>query len=279
MLTTEVELGIRLRLSMLHFTKVCSVVLIVIIVAISSLAYAAEFNVLLFTKTTEWHHKSQHTGVETIQNLGKKHFFSVEWHEDSRIFNRKDLARFDAVVFLSTTGDVLNEEQQKHFIEFIQAGNGFVGIHSASDTEKSWRWYQKLVGHTFIIPPAIQTAEIRLLNSQFPGMHKFNDQQLWTDEWYEFSPAHVSGLQYLLSVNESSYNTSADWGHIVGNGMGYFHPIAWYHNFDGGRSFYTSLGHMASTYELAAFQWHLFGGIYWAATGKGIITDSPPPLH
>jgi len=243
-------------------------------VFMSSSAQAKAFRALLFTKTTEWHHKSLNAGVTAIQKLGERHFFDVEWHEDARLFEPKTLQRFDVVIFLSTTGDVLNTSQQQALQEFIRSGKGFVGIHSASDTEKNWPWFQRLVGHTFIIHPEVQTARLHTLNRTFPGLERFPEHQLWTDEWYEFSEAHVSRLNYLLTVDESSYQTQADWGHVKGEGMGEFHPIAWYHYFDGGRSFYTALGHMSSTYEIAAFQSHLFGGIYWAATGKGLPPDS-----
>ncbi|MBU3020728.1 ThuA domain-containing protein [Aestuariibacter sp. A3R04] len=259
---------------MLKFMSMCPLALMLFIATATGRVHATEFDVLLFTKTAGWHHKSQHKAVEAIQNLAKKHFFSVEWHEDANIFNSKDLARFDAVIFLSTTGDVLNGRQQQQLTDFIRAGNGFVGIHSASDTEKSWPWYQQLVGHTFVIHPPVQTAQIRILDADFPGMHGFTDGQIWTDEWYEFSPPHVSDLNYLITVDESTYNTKADWGNVTGNGMGAFHPIAWYHYFEGGRSFYTSLGHMSGTYQIEAFQWHMAGGIYWAATGKGIREEN-----
>jgi len=258
------------------FRNTARVLMATLLVAFSTSVLANEFNVLLFTKTQEWHHKSQHKAVEAIYSLGERHSFYVEWHEDANMFDQQTLQKFDAVIFLSTTGDVLNNQQQQALRKFIQSGKGFVGIHSASDTEKSWHWYQNLIGRTFIIHPPVQTALISVLDSGFPGMHAFKDKQLWTDEWYEFSEPKVEGLNYLLSVNENSYNPEAKWEAVSGNGMGGFHPIAWFHYFDGGRSFYTSLGHMAATYDLETFQWHLFGGIYWAATGKGVKKLSLP---
>ena len=150
---------------------------------------------------------------------------------------------------------------------FIQSGKGYVSIHSASDTEYDWEWYTKLVGRMFYIHPSDQTAKLNVTDKTFPGL-KDLDGRLWTDEWYEFGPEKVSGLQYLLTVDETSYNPKTNWGTKQGSGMGSFHPVTWCHNYDGGRSFYTALGHLSTNYSDAAFMQHLFAGIRWAATGK-----------
>jgi type 1 glutamine amidotransferase len=247
------------------------IVLFFILSVSSWSALAQQFNVLLFTKTDGWHHKSIPAGVENIQNLASEHHFNMVWHEDASHFNDKFLADIDVVVFMMTTGDILNEAQQGALTRFVQSGKGFVGIHSASDTEVDWPWYQKLVGRTFVIHPLIQTANIKVTNTDFPGMSSFQPSMLWTDEWYDFGPENSPNLNYLLTVDERSYNTQSDWGsNKKGNGMGKFHPIAWYQNFDGGRSFYTSLGHLNAIHHNPIFKQHLYGGIYWAATGKGL---------
>lgn len=246
---------------------------IVALMFVSHLSFAKQFNALLFTKTAGWHHKSINAGVTAIQTLARQHHFDVEWHEEARHFNDENLARFDVVIFLSTTGDVLNEQQQGALKRFINAGKGFVGIHAAADTEYDWPWFGKLVGHRFKIHPEIQTAKMLKLNNDFPGMFAFAQAQLWTEEWYEFSEAESDNLNYILRVDESTFAPEADWGHVKGKGMGDFHPIAWYHEFDGGRSFYTGLGHMAGTYELESFRMHLYGGIFWAASGNNLKGD------
>ncbi|MEZ9540085.1 ThuA domain-containing protein [Shewanella sp. 10N.286.51.B8] len=232
---------------------------------------AKQFNVLLFTKTAGWHHKSIPAGVTAFEKLAEKHYFNLIWHEESHYFNDEYLSKVDVVVFLSTTGDILSNEQQQALERYIQSGKGFVGIHSASDTEYDWGWYQQLVGHTFVIHPVVQTAWLSKVSSEFPGLESMPEKMLWTDEWYEFGEANSTGLNYLLTVDETSYNPNADWGTKQGSGMGDFHPIAWYHNFDGGRSFYTSLGHIKPVYQNKLFLDHLYGGLYWAATGKGIV--------
>jgi hypothetical protein len=120
----------------------------------------------------------------------------------------------------------------------------------------------------FHIHPVIQTAKLNVLDPDFPGLQGFLGGKLWTDEWYEFSADKVSGLHNILSVDESTYNPKADWGTKKGMGMGKLHPVSWYHEFDGGRSFYTALGHLPSIYSDPVFLNHVYAGIFWAATGK-----------
>lgn len=233
-------------------------------------AQAQQFNVLLFTKTNGFHHESVNEGVAAVRQLAVRHHFSVDWHEDASIFNDERLKKYHAVVFLLTTGDILNDEQQAAMERFIRAGKGYVGIHSASDTEYDWDWYTKMVGRTFHIHPANQTADLQVLDRKFPGLERMPDRFLWTDEWYEFGAERIKGLNYILAVDEQTYDASAQWGEKKTTGMGKFHPIAWYHNYDGGRAFYTALGHLPATYSDTLFLEHVYGGIYWAATGKGL---------
>ncbi len=151
---------------------------------------------------------------------------------------------------------------------FIRSGKGFVGIHSASDTHYGWEWYTKLVGRMFYVHPVIQTAKLKILDPKFPGLQGFADGKLWTDEFYEFGAEKISGLQYILGIDETTYNPKVDWGSRKSEGMGALHPLSWYHNYDGGRSFYTALGHLPSVFSEQAFLNHLYAGILWAATGK-----------
>jgi hypothetical protein len=247
-----------------------NLLLILALSVFSSTIYAQQFKVLLFTKTDGFHHESINEGVVAIKKLAERNTFSVDWQENAAIFNDKGLEKYQAVIFLNTTGNILNEEQQAAFEKFIKAGKGFVGIHSASDTEYDWAWYGKLVGMYFKIHPQQQTAYLNVQDSNFPGMERFPKKLLWTDEWYEFkTPANASDLKVLVTIDEKSYNPNTKWGDNEGKGMG-IHPISWYHNYDGGRAFYTALGHIPLTYSDQTFLDHIYGGIYWAATGKGL---------
>ena len=229
-----------------------------------------QFQVLLFSKTAGFHHESINEGVTAIRKLGERHHFSVNWQENASVFNDRQLENIDVVIFLNTTGDILNDEQQAAFEKFIQSGKGFVGIHSASDTEYDWEWYTKMVGHMFKIHPQIQTAKLQVIDRNFPGLSTLPDEFLWTDEWYEFSEAKSNDLNYIIKIDEGSYDPKVKWGDNVGEGMGDMHPMAWYHEYDGGRAFYTGLGHVPAVYQDPMFLAHLYGGIYWAAKGKGV---------
>jgi len=245
-----------------------------------------QFKVLLVTETAGWHHESIDNGIVAIKNLAATHNFDLTRQQDAIKITEAGLKPYDVVIFLSTTANIFDEDEQKAFENYIKSGKGYVGIHAASDTEYDWEWYTKLVGRMFHIHPAQQTAKLKILDHNFPGLEHFPDTLLWTDEWYEFGPEKISGLNYLVAVDENSYNPVVTWqnrdldpktGKMVarnGEGMGDLHPISWYHEFDGGRAFYTALGHIEKVYENQWFLDHLYGGIYYAATGKGIEKNS-----
>jgi len=232
-------------------------------------AHAQQFKVLLFTKMDGFHHKSVNEGVRAIRTMAEKHHFSVDWHEDASVINDKNLAQYQAIVFLLTTGDILNEEQQGAMERFVRSGKGFVGIHSASDTEYDWDWYTQMVGRTFHIHPVIQTAELAVLDRNFPGLERMPDNFWWTDEFYEFGAERIDSLNYILSVDGETFETYANWGEKESRAMD-FRPMAWYHEYDGGRAFYTALGHVPATYHDRLFLEHIYGGLFWAATGRGL---------
>jgi hypothetical protein len=141
-----------------------------------------QFKALLVTTTRGWHHESIHAGVLAIQQLGVKHQFQVDLFEDNYSFNDKTLANYQVVIFLNTTGDIFNEQEQKAMERFIQSGKGFMGIHSASDTEYDWEWYTKLVGRMFVIHPAIQSARLNVLES---GLKNIIDSEQWQTMWQQ----------------------------------------------------------------------------------------------
>ena len=249
---------------------VCSILILVFIISYSS-AQDKQFKALLITKTAGWHHESINEGVAAIKALAVRNFFDVQWHQDAIDITDNYLKNFQVIIFLNTTGDIFKDEEQKAIEKFIQSGKGYVGIHSASDTEYTWPWYTKLVGRMFRIHPVIQTAKLRFTTTPFPGLAGFTEGQFWTDEWYEFLPETITGLNYILTVDESSYNPKVEWPHInvKSEGMGSFHPVAWYHEYDGGRAFYTALGHLPSIYSEQSFLNHVYAGIFWVESGRG----------
>ena len=226
---------------------------------------AAEFDVLVFSKTNGWRHKSIEAGVESIQDLGKKHNFSVDHTEDSTRFSDSGLAKYEAIIFLSTTGDVLGDAEEAAFEKFIRSGKGYVGIHAAADTEYDWQFYREVVGRQFIQHPEHQKGTIYTIEQDFPGMEGFGDSMSIYEEWYEYTVPYNTDLKYLMRLDTNSITTNGYKGKCE---MGVFHPLAWYHEPAGGRAFYTGIGHMEDTFVLPAFQQHLSAAIRWAATGK-----------
>ena len=217
---------------------------------------ATLFSVLLFTKTAGYRHTSIMAGISALTSLGQTNGFSVHATEDATVFTDDQLASYRVVVFLNTTGDILNADQQAAFERFIRSGGGFVGIHSAADTEYSWPWYGQLVGAYFASHPAIQTATVQVLDAAHPSMQHLPERWTRVDEWYNFQASPVPSVTVLAEVDESTY---------VGGTMGPHHPLVWCHKYDGGRAWYTAMGHTDESYTDALFLDHLLGGILWAA--------------
>jgi type 1 glutamine amidotransferase len=237
-------------------------------------AVAAQFKALLITKTGGWHHDSIGAAVPAMQDLAKLHDFELVWPNNmAEVITDKGLASYKVIVFMLTTGDILNDEQQAAIERFVQSGKGFAAIHTGTDTEYEWPWYTKMMGTTFHIHPAVQTATLVVKDRNFPGMDQFATRSLRTEEWYEFSKQIPDTCRVLLTVDESTYDPRANWGAKKGEGMGDFHPISWYHEYDGGRAFQTAMGHLPATYSDPVFLHHVYGGIYWAATGKGFKAE------
>ena len=252
---------------------------------------------LVFSKTNGFRHASIEAGTGAIRQLGTEHGFEVVATEDSSFFTEENLKQFNAVLFLNTSGDVLNERQEADFQRFIQAGGGFVGVHGAAGTETDWRWYGQLVGAVFNGHP--DSLQMATLNAGDPGNAATAGLPAnWqhTDQWYNFQP--VLPVDQVFSATDSlpdgvedsiwqkqlnvpafarwTYDESqpflppsakvlltADEKTYTGGKHG-THPIAWCQEFDGGRSFYTGLGHTIANYRDSLFLAHLLGGIQYA---------------
>lgn len=216
---------------------------------------------LAFSRTTGFRHDSIPAAIELLRRLGGDAGFDVVATEDPSTFTDSGLAPFRVVVFLLTTGTVLDPEQRAAFERFVGRGNGFVGVHSAADTEYGWDWYGQLLGARFKTHPAVQQATVNVEDPNHPSTARLPRPWVRTDEWYEFRINPRASVHVLLTVDESTYK---------GGGMGADHPIAWCHEFSGGRSWYTALGHSNESYTSdEAFATHLLGGINWASGGRG----------
>jgi type 1 glutamine amidotransferase len=212
--------------------------------------------VLVFSRTTGFRHDSIPAGIAAIRELGAGGGFAVDATEDPRAFTPDNLRRYRAVVFLNTTGDVLDDVQQRDFEGYVRGGGGYVGVHAAADTEYGWPFYGELVGAWFKSHPAVQTARVLVQDAAHPATAGLPAVWSRADEWYNFRIDPRPTVHVLLTLDESSY---------TGGSMGADHPIAWCHPVDRGRSIYTAGGHPQAAYQEPAFRAHLLGAIRWAA--------------
>jgi glucose/arabinose dehydrogenase/cytochrome c551/c552 len=210
--------------------------------------------VLVFTKTSGFHHASIPVGAAAIIKLGVENNFSVDTTSDAAKITEANLSKYSAVVFLSTTGYMLNNYQQADLERYMQAGGNYVGVHAAADAEYDWLWYGRLVGAYFDSHPAQQDALLKVIDKNHPATRALPDEWKRKDEWYNFKMISPD-IHVLINIDENSYK---------GGTNGANHPMAWYHNFENGRAFYTELGHTDESYSDPAYLKHLLGGIQYA---------------
>ncbi|HEX6447356.1 MAG TPA: ThuA domain-containing protein [Streptosporangiales bacterium] len=222
--------------------------------------------VLVFSKTTGFRHDSIPAGVAAIEKLGQEHGFAVDATEDATRFTDANLAQYDTVVFLSTTGDPLDQPAEKAaFQRYIEDGGGFVGIHAAADSGYDWAWYGGLVGAYFKSHPAQQYATVKVAGQGTAATA--NLPKRWTrwDEWYNYRSDPRADVRVLASLDESSYDPGPD---AMGD-----HPISWCHRYDGGKAFYTGMGHTIDSYSEPLFLDHVLGGIEMTADQTAFPCD------
>ncbi|MFC0111470.1 ThuA domain-containing protein [Kibdelosporangium aridum] len=214
------------------------------------------FRALVFSKTAGFRHDTIPDGIAAIQKLGQEHNFTVDATEDAAAFTDVNLARYQVVIFMSTTGDVLDDTQQAAFERYVRAGGGYAGVHAAADTEYGWAWYGSLVGAYFKQHPVPQQATVKVEDPAHPSTQGL--PTLWSraDEWYDYQTNPRPNVHVLASLDETSY---------TGGTMGTDHPITWCQDYDGGRSWYTGLGHTKESYIEPNFLHLLLGGIQTAA--------------
>ncbi|MYZ34877.1 MULTISPECIES: ThuA domain-containing protein, partial [unclassified Streptomyces] len=224
--------------------------------AVTAQAADPAYKVLVFSKTAGFRHDSIPAGTQAIRDLGAANNFTVTATEDSTAFTTANLAQFKTVVFLSTTGDVLNDTQQSALQSYLDGGGGYVGVHAAADTEYGWPQYEQIVGAWFKSHPAIQQATLKNEDRAHAATAHLGQTWSRSDEWYNYRANPRGNVRVLQSLDESSYS---------GGEMSGDHPITWCHPQGNGRSFYTGLGHTAESYADPAFRNLLLGGIRYAA--------------
>ena len=238
-----------------------------------------DYSVLVVGRTLGFRHGSIVPGTTAIIRLGEENGFDVDVWDPAQpertlpstpFTSAADLARYDAVVFLSPvdgTNDpanppLLDDAEFAAFQGYIRGGGGFAGIHAASDTMHTRPWYGQLVGASFVNHPAIQEAKLVVADRAHPSTAHLPTVWNRTDEWYNFDLNPRGDVHVLLTIDERSYSPG-------GGAMGTDHPMAWCQTFEGGRSWYTALGHTDQSYAEPAFLQHVLGGIEWAAGAAG----------
>ncbi|MER5396366.1 ThuA domain-containing protein [Streptomyces sp. NPDC002599] len=215
------------------------------------------FRVLVYTRTTGYRHDSIPAAVGAVRALGHTHGFEADATEDPEVFEAL-LDPYAAVVFLSTSGEVLTPRGRDRLEAHVEGGGGFVGVHAAACTEYDWPHYGELLGARFARHPDLQPGRVVVEDHGHPATRLLPPVWDVTDEWYDFrtNPREADGVRVLASADEASYE---------GGGMGGDHPLVWCREQGAGRVFYTALGHAAEAYRDPDFLGHLLGGILWAA--------------
>lgn len=236
--------------------------LVVALLACTGLLQAQKMRgqkILVFSATKGFRHASIPAGKAALLKMGEAMKLKVDTTEDATLFTPANLKQYKAVVFLSTTGNVFNDEQQLAFEQYIKQGGGFVGIHAATDTEYDWPWFNKLVGAQFASHPKNQDALLQVTDSTFAATYFLPKPWKRYDEWYNFKNMYWQQVNVVLTIDEKSYE---------GGKNGDYHPMAWYHNYDGGRAFYTALGHTDASFTEPLFLRHIKGGLLYAMGSK-----------
>ncbi|MBA3936765.1 MAG: ThuA domain-containing protein [Planctomycetes bacterium] len=247
------------------------VLALALLLALGGIASAADaYKVLVFSKTAGFRHGGAIAkGVEAVKKLGAENGFGVDATEDAALFTEANLKNYKVVMWLCTTGTVLDAGQKEAFTRYIQAGGGYVGVHSATDTEYDWPWYGKLSGAYFAGHPAQQKAKVVLVDGNHPSTAGMPASFERFDEWYNFRQL-PKDVHVLLKIDETSYDAGP-------TKMGAEHPLAWYHEYEGGRAFYTEMGHTDESYAEPLYLKHLLGGVQWAAAGPALDFSKARP--
>ncbi len=224
----------------------------------------ASRRVLVFSKTEGYRHTDAiNAGYEVIFKTAKEKGMLIDSTEDAAAFNEENLKKYQAVIFLDVSGALFNSEQRTAFKRFIQAGGGFLATHASVDAERDWPWYNRLIGAYFYSHDAVQPATYKVVDKNFPATQFLPDTFSHTDEHYNFMKVD-SSIKVLVKLDETTFK---------GGNMGDFHPIVWYHEFDGGRSYYTGLGHTKETWSDSLYIEQFWAALEWVKGG-----DSPKPL-
>lgn len=239
--------------------------LILILVSVLSACTAAESqkHILIYTRNGEGYvHENIGASVAALEKICTEEGYATEVSEVPGVFTPENLERFDAIIFTNTNNEGFDTDGQREaFQEYIRKGGGFMAIHSASGSEREWPWYWALVGGKFLRHPAYQEFDVLVTDTTHLSTSHLPRRWRVSDECY-FSNQLNPDIHVLLSVD---LTTIEDEGKLEypGETFGQQFPLCWCHTFDGGREWYTALGHDSAFYSDPLFVEHLRGGLLW----------------
>jgi uncharacterized protein len=219
-------------------------------------------NVLVFSKTSGFRHGSISSGVKMLYDLSRQQNWVMTTTENASLLTDEFLSKMDVAVFLNPTGNAIDDAGQLAFEKFIKSGKGFVGIHSSADFEYDWPFYGTLNGGYFKTHPQAQEATVIIENTDHPAMIPFKDKKTYTtfDEWYSFKENPRPNVHVLAKLDETSIKKSNNDNWKMGD-----HPIIWWQEKNGARSFYTGFGHTDESFQDKIIIEHIKNAINWAA--------------
>jgi len=231
----------------------------------------SQFKVLVLAIPNKYHYEYIPIARDSLEHLAKLHSFEVTWTNKPQEFEG-NLAQYAAVVIMNTAVEDINEAQRKKFEAYMQSGGNAVVVHRALIAQPNvWPWWEKLVGRSFTTHPMLQSGVVTVVDRNFPATFGVPERWIWSDEWYVFTNPFNVKINPVLNVDENSYDPTKIWPGQVSRGMGKDHPVAWYRQHEQGRVFVTTLGHNGEMYRDPQYLAHLLGGLWWAATGKGVL--------
>ncbi len=233
---------------------------------------SAQQKVLVYTRNYTpdgkgYVHANISASVEAIKKMGVEKGFGVDVSDDPGSFTDANLKQYAALVFSNSNNEAFATEPQRDaFRRYIQSGGGFVGIHSASGSQRDWPYYWSVLGGKFVVHPKIQKFTVRVVDSAQVATKDIPAEFEWTDEFY-FIEYLNPGIHPVL-VSDRTKLEFLDAMKVDPERFPSQTPLAWWQKFDGGRQFYTALGHNKEDYANPLLYRLIQNGIVWAMTSK-----------
>ncbi len=242
--------------------KIFTYIMILMLFAGFSTA-SAQKKVLVYTKNGKGYvHKNIQASAEALIKLGEENNFQVDTSSDPGVMTKANLKQYDALIFSNTNNETFDTDKQRlAFVHYIEAGGGFVGIHSACGSERDWPWFWSLLGGKFIRHPKFQAFNIKVIDDGHPATRFLDGSWAWEDECYYLN--HLNPANHVLLAADLTTVDDEKQDEYPGEIFGELFPLVWCRETAHGRVFYTALGHEPEDYADETYLKHLLGGIQW----------------